>query len=73
MTDKQHADALRQHRDALAAKFAQVMADFRREEEREIASQSILVECGYCYGTGEGRLFSSCLNCRGNGVVLEDE
>ena len=48
MTDKQHADALRQHREALAARFAQVMADCRREDEREAASIHVRGSARWC-------------------------
>ena len=41
MTDKPHTVAWYQYQAALAAKFARVMADCRREDEREAASNSI--------------------------------
>ena len=73
MTDKQHAEALRQHRAALAAKFSRVMADFRREDERETAEHAVLVECCNCEGSGIGRLFSTCISCGGEGRIEEEE
>jgi hypothetical protein len=73
MTDKQHSEALIHHRAALAAKFAKVMADCRREDERDAAAHAVLIECGNCEGSGIGRLFSACISCRGSGVIEEEE
>jgi hypothetical protein len=41
MTDKPHTVAWHQYQQALAAKFAKVMADCKREDEREAAANSI--------------------------------
>ena len=54
-------------------KFTQVLDDIRREDEREAAERSVLVECGNCEGTGLGRIFSSCISCGGSGRIEEEE
>jgi DnaJ-class molecular chaperone len=60
-------------RNYYAPRFAQVLADYRREEEREAAAHAVQVECGNCDGTGQGRLFTACISCGGSGRVEEEE
>jgi RecJ-like exonuclease len=73
MTEKPHTVEYLHYRAALASKFAKVMADCRREDEREVASRAVQVECGNCEGTGLGRLFAACISCGGSGRIEEEE
>ena len=44
MTDKPHTVAWHQYQQALAAKFAKVMADCKREDEREAAAAEVQMD-----------------------------
>jgi RecJ-like exonuclease len=55
----------------LSGKFAQVAADCRREEAREVAARR--VDCETCEGSGRGILFQFCLACQGSGEMYEPD